>query len=64
MIVDSCASNWNKFVNWKDIEEHIQLQLGALPVVTKKNNHTQRPLNNIKLSDASKYNVADKVIIY
>ena len=25
--------NWNKLVNWNDMEEHIQFQLEDLPVV-------------------------------
>ena len=33
-IVDSHALNWNRQVNFNDIEEHNQFQLGALPVTS------------------------------
>ena len=25
--------NWNKYVNWNNMEEHIQFQLGHLPIL-------------------------------
>ena len=32
--VDSHTINWNTFVvNWNDMEEHVQVQLEALPVI-------------------------------
>ena len=34
LIVDSHILNWNKYINWKDMEKNNQLlfQFGALPV--------------------------------
>ena len=34
VMVDSRARNWNKLVNWNNMEEHILFQLGALPIRT------------------------------
>ena len=33
VIVDSHALNWNKMVNWNNLEKYIQFQLEALAVI-------------------------------
>ena len=36
VIVHSRALHWGKLVNWNHLEEHIQIQLGVLPVCNRQ----------------------------
>ena len=38
VVVDSHALNWIKLGNWNSINEHIQFQLGTLPVDQRNQN--------------------------